>query len=139
MCDGILLVHGIELGLKAFLLAKDPDVQSVEDIRKAYGHNRKRLFDRCIATDDKAIFSDSVLRDYIKYLDDYYCDDGIEARCPETVHSFERYADASLHQTAFTNCSTTGLRSPRLGPPSRQKGCSHEWISAPGLSSRSVR
>src|SRR5579864_8975760 len=85
---GILLIHGIEVLLKSFILAKDFSV-SVDDFKKAGGkyrkdaHNISQLLQIALTLDDKKIISSLELQSIITILAIEYAEDTVELRYPD--------------------------------------------------------
>lgn len=78
---GTLLLQGLELLFKSFILAKDNSTTG-EILKREYGHNYYKAYQRCLVLDDSRIISSSILRSEIEFLYTLYEDDYTKLRYP---------------------------------------------------------
>ena len=79
---GLLLVHGIELALKSFILVKNPGID-IKTIKDRFGHNYKKTYKYCLTLDKDGIIKDDKLKQLINTLSDKFFFDTIDARFPK--------------------------------------------------------
>lgn len=78
---GILLIHGIELLLKAYILIKENSHQNLSKFLKELGHNYDEIYKRSIEYGDE--LKDIELKRLSAFLTKYYYPNTIEARYVE--------------------------------------------------------
>lgn len=78
---GILLLQGVELLLKSFLLIKDPSV-TLDILKNQYSHGYYKIFKKCLELDDEKILSNNSLATSIQMLDDSFERSYVDLRYP---------------------------------------------------------
>ena len=83
---GTLLLQGIELLFKSFILLKDKRT-TPNSLRLEYGHNYYKAYKKCQEIDDTGIFSNKVLEASINMLYESYEKDYVNLRYPSKVNT----------------------------------------------------
>lgn len=96
---GFLLLQGIELLLKSFIIIKDKNQNFEEvlmDLQYNYGHKYVKIYQKCLRLDDKKIISNKKLGEDLKFLNDNFADNYVELRYPKSATN--RYMPEEIFQ-----------------------------------------
>jgi hypothetical protein len=83
--SGLLLLQGIELLFKAFIIIKEQNKSLDEliiDFKKEYGHNYVKAYKRCLELDDDKLISNKNLEEEISFLNEQFASNYVEYRYP---------------------------------------------------------
>lgn len=86
---GILLLHGVELIFKSFLLIKNKSLTEI-DLRTKYSHNYFNAYKDCLELDDQGILKDEMLKFSINMLHSSFDDNYEKLRYP-SEHKTRRH------------------------------------------------
>lgn len=105
----ILLLHGLELLFKSFILLKDEGIKN--DSLKRFGHSYLCAYNYCLKIDQDKIISNEVFRSKLQLLHDCWEEDIVTARYPDRAclklnfpsifEDVREYIINSMHETVF--------------------------------------
>jgi len=80
-CYDVLLLNGLELLFKSFILLKDGSIEN-DDLKK-YGHNYLKAYRRCLELDDEKTISNGEFKNQLEFLYNFWEPDPIKSRYAE--------------------------------------------------------
>lgn len=85
-----LFTHGIELGLKSFLISKDAEFVS-DDLKKLrdMGHEIMKIYKECEKLDNDKSFTNGELKSFLKNFTGFFYPDTIKPRYPRLTEGFK--------------------------------------------------
>ena len=96
---GLLLLQGIELLLKSFIIIKDKN-ENFEEVlhylQYNYGHKYIKIYQKCLALDDDKLISNKELGEDLEFLNDNFADNYVELRYPNSAT--HRYIPEDIFQ-----------------------------------------